>query len=343
MGKRSLLIATAALWVLPPIALLAASNASKVYIRNLLFSEVYSDQDIPDERSLEHLLSRKIKYPRDGDLAAASRSPSEYQALLGRVRSSMDSQEFFGACAQVAARAGLRLSPDDCLAIKVAAGISHEFMGVRCGLEESLAERFSLIQKGVGCCSDFNDAFAIQASVMGLKTREVNNQVHTTSEYYDRNERRWKWVGTSYRTLMADKNGRLLSAYAIRGSNPWDRIRVVDAPPFDKEGFSTIGYEGHYSSKNALQFWNLNSNPAYVFSRERWLIEKGFPRSYVQLFSFLTGVRSGYLFLASPYTAWAFKLLQFIVKLLVLIWAALPLAACIYLVFIRSKSKPSEG
>lgn len=61
-------------------------------------------------------------------------------------------------------------------------------MGARCGLDGSLDQRFLLIQKGVGCCSDFNDAFAIQASVLGLKTREVNNHVHTTSEYYDRSE-----------------------------------------------------------------------------------------------------------------------------------------------------------
>jgi len=343
MGKRSLLIAAAALWVLLPIALLASSKAEKVYIRGLLFSEIYSDQDIPDERSLEHLLSRKIKYPRDGDLAAASRSPSEYQALLDRVYSSIDDLEVSRACAQLAARAGLRLSPDDCLAVKVAAGISDKFMGVRCGLDEGLADRLALIKKGIGCCSDFNDAFAIQASVLGLKTREVNNHVHTTSEYYDRSERRWKWVGTSFRTLMADKSGRLLSAYAIRGSNPWDRIRIIDAPPFDNQGFFTTGFEGHFSSRNALQFWNLNSNASYVFLRERWLIEKGFPRSFVQLFSFLTGVRSGYLFLASPYTAWALRLLQFIVKLLVLIWAALPLAACVYVVFLRSKSMPFEG
>lgn len=56
---RSLLLVSAALWLLPPIALLASSVNDKVYIRSLVFSEIYSDQDIPDERSLEQLLSKK--------------------------------------------------------------------------------------------------------------------------------------------------------------------------------------------------------------------------------------------------------------------------------------------
>ena len=111
----------------------------------------------------------------------------------------------------------------------------------------------------------------------------------------------------------------------------------------DKEGFLTSGYEGHFSSRNSLQFWNLNANPAYVYSRERWLLESRVPRFIVQLFSLLAGVGSGYLYLASPYTAWALKLLQLIVKILVLLWAALPLVVCVYLAYLRCKPKPSRG
>lgn len=343
MRRRPLLIVPAVLWLLTPIMLLASSAGDKVYLRNLIFSEIYDDRDFPGLRTLERFLSGRIKYDKAGDLAAASNSPAEYQALLNRARTSVNSQAVREVCAQVSAKYSMKLSHDDCLAIRIAFAISDKFMGVRCGLDESLSKRFLLIQKGVGCCSDFNEAFAIQASILGLKTREVNNHVHTTSEYYDRSVKRWKWIGTSYRTLIIDNKGQIMGAYAIRASNPWDRVVIVDIPPYDSQGFSTDRYAGHSSAKNSLQFWNLNANPAYVYSRERWLLQLGFPREIVQVFSLLTGVRLGYLYLASPYAAWALSLLQLVIRILILLWVAFPLTACVYFVSLCAKLKSSGG
>jgi len=49
-------------------------------------------------------------------------------------------------------------------------------------LDRQIQARIGSVRNGVGCCSDYNEAFLLRAQAVGLQAREVHNLGHTTAE-----------------------------------------------------------------------------------------------------------------------------------------------------------------
>ena len=186
----------------------------------------------------------------------------------------------------------------------LAKDLSPYQMGGKCGLDGSLRARIGLVRGGVGCCSDYNEAFLLRAQVVGLQARELHNMGHTMAEYYDPAEARWKWIDTSNRVQIADTNGLLVSAYQRRLRLPWRELHFVDLPPVVPAGSdSNSAFSGYFASNNSILYWTKGINLQQQEQFEAPLRQFGVPREVVQAISLSLGIRPGWFVLAAPEAA----------------------------------------
>jgi hypothetical protein len=207
-----------------------------------------------------------------------------------------------------------KLTTSDCLARAIAKDVSPYFIGRKCGLDGSLEQRIGQVLAGDGCCSDFNDAFVLRATYVGLKVREVNNMGHTTAEYFDPHESRWKWIDTSFRTQYADTSGRLLNAYQIRSSSLSRPLRSIDLSPFDNSRFSSANYSGYLAISNSIMYWTRGINLIDQENFEKPFRRLGLSKEMVQSIGLALGMRPGYLVLAPEEAAFRFRLSALLLK-----------------------------
>lgn len=206
-------------------------------------------------------------------------------------------------------------SPADCLARALAEDVSPYMMGGKCGLDGSLRARIDSVRQGIGCCSDYNEAFLLRAQAIGLQVREVHNLGHTTAEYFEPQRQRWHWLDTSNRVQVANEEGQLLSAYQIRTRFPWRPLRLIYLPPFSRDPKANVDqFEGYLNSSNSILYWSKGQNILQIEAFEAPLRRIGLPKELVQLSSLGLGVRPGWLVLASPEAAFRFRLSSWLLK-----------------------------
>jgi hypothetical protein len=188
-------------------------------------------------------------------------------------------------------------------------------MGGKCGLDGSIRARIGLVAKGVGCCSDYNEAFLLRAQAVGLQAREVHNLGHTTAEYFDPAQRRWKWIDTSNRVQVGNEDGHLLSASRVSNRLPWRRLTFIDLPPFeDKKSRPGFTYVGYFTSSNSVLYWTRGLNFQEQENFEAPFRKLGLPKEVVQLASLQIGVLPGWIVLAPGEAAFRFRLSAFLLK-----------------------------
>ena len=292
------------------LVLIAGRYPTSLYVRNALFSEVVDDQQVPSEAALNTLLKHRIRQDPSWLPVRSLFTSTELVRLDGLVSASRR-----GDCRLPSDSAFTVLSPADCLARALAKDVSPYMMGGKCGLDGSLRSRIGSVQRGVGCCSDYNEAFLLRAQATGLQAREVHNMGHTTAEYFDPLRQRWHWLDTSNRVQVADGEGQLLSAYQIRSRFPWRALRFIDLPPFSRDPkASGDQFVGYLSSANSILFWSKGQNILQIEAFEGPLRRIGLPKELVQASSLGLGVRPGWLVLASPEAAFRFRLSSWLLK-----------------------------
>ena len=304
------LLAAFGLWNLLAIGLiLNLSNNEKVYIRAALFSKVVDDSQVSTEGAFDQMLEQG--FLRDGP----ENNPRKLftAGQLAKLDSLVTGAQSAN-CYVPSDGTPAKLTPSDCLARALATDVSPYFLGGKCGLDGSLKARIGQIVKGVGCCSDFNDAFILRAKSVGLRVREVNNMGHTTTEYFDPHKLRWKWIDPSFRSQSADANGGLQSAYEIRSHSQALPLHIVDVPPFDNRTFSSAKYSGYLARNNSILYWTRGINLIETEHFEEPLRRLGLPKGMVQMISLALGIRPGYLVLAPAEAAYRFRLSALLLK-----------------------------
>ena len=194
--------------------------------------------------------------------------------------------------------------------------------GSQCGNDGDLEARVKMVVANKGCCSDFTEAFLVFANLLGVRAREVHDGSHTTVEYYDPNDNKWKWVDPQYKLQMA-KGNTILSFYEISDSEIGDNLLALDA------------LNAKYRSP-FLNVWNKNligytlgSNVVEVEEFEERIRLIPLLKPVYQLASHLAGVRPGYLWVRTrsdaaihglfKYIAMAYALLVILANLAVVL------------------------
>lgn len=167
-----------------------------------------------------------------------------------------------------------------------------------CADSESLAGKVAGVAQRFGCCSDYTAVFQVYAAALELPVRRVENETHTTSEYFDRRSGNWIWIDPMYRAQMTDVTGHLLSHYQIRKHlleyQPVRIVEFLDAP-MTAQTFHGLYDRTHYS----IGYWYPLVDPAFSdeFDAElRWLLV---PRAIRQGVALLLGIRERPIAVAS--------------------------------------------
>jgi hypothetical protein len=290
---------------------ITARYPTSLYFRNALFSEVYDDIQIPNEQALNAALAQRIRRdPPELDVRGLF-SPAELALLDGYAVTSRTT-----ACRVATDHPATRLTPTDCLARMLAKDVSPYQIGGKCGLDGSLRARIGLVRGGVGCCSDYNEAFLLRAQAVGMQAREVHNMGHTMSEYYDPADARWKWIDTSNRVQINHANGSLVSAWQRRIRLPWRELNFVDLPPVAQASSDSIStFRGYLATYNSVLYWTKGINLQQVEQFEAPLRQFGIPRELVQAISLSLGIRPGWFVLAPPEAAFRFRLSAWLLRI----------------------------
>jgi hypothetical protein len=217
-----------------------------------------------------------------------------------------------------------RLTAADCTARAIAEAVSPYVMGGKRGLDGSIRARIGFVPKGVGCCSDYNEAFLLRAQSVGLHSREVHNLGQTTAEYFDPAQSRWKWIDTSNRMHVSNDRGNLLSAMRFGNRFPWRRLYLVNLPPFEgKDLKSGMTFEAYLATANSVLFWTKGLNFQEQENFESPLRQLGLPKEVFQFASLQAGIRPGWIVLAPAEAAFRFRLSALLLKVSFATFAAL--------------------
>jgi hypothetical protein len=293
------------------ISIGALRYPSSVYLRNALFATTVDDTQIRTEDNLNQFLQQRRRLePPDLEVRNLFTS-SELRSM-----DAMKASSSHASCRQPTDHPFTRLTPTDCLARALALDVSRFQMGGKCGMDGSIRARIGSVENGIGCCSDYNEAFLLRANAVGLEAREVHNMGHTTAEYFDPSRQRWTWIDTSHRVQIAEANGDLVSAWSRRNRAPWQSLTFVDLPPLSSSNnFRQPGPSPFTGTNNAILYWTNGINLLEQERFEEPLRRVGLPREAVQLVSLLLGVRPGWTVLAPPEAAFRLRLSAWLLRI----------------------------
>lgn len=208
----------------------------------------------------------------------------------------------------------------DCIVYGVISELIPGSGGATCGNSGDLESRLKATKNNVGCCSDFAESFLVYAGSLGVKAREVHDGLHTTAEYYDPMQSKWKWIDPQYNQQIAS-DGVILSANEIIASEFTKKLDLVD--------FADSGHFSPYlriSNKNLLGY-TLGNNILEVDRFEAFMIGLHLPKSVIQLVSHVAGVRPSYLWVRSGADAYLQRLYKYVSIAIFMVLVSLNLIA----------------
>lgn len=269
-------------------ALCRLSNGQQIYLRNLVFSSIYSDREIGNEAGIEQRLAAGF---RNGG------SPTEYAEYLevNKLRQ---------------LKIVARNSGDDTRALAVALTrmLEHTGDGTICGVE-SLSNVVHDTALGKGCCSDFSKAWIFYARALDMQVREVHNMTHTMVEYFDRTSRRWQMVDPYNHIQIVDLDNQPLSHFRIRTQNLFVAYRAIALLPGGPD-FDVAGYLGYAQTQYASLMWTMGVNYLEIEAWDRQLRKLHLPKQIRQLFLLTIGIHPGWTMLTTNTLAMYLRLLQ---------------------------------
>lgn len=286
-NARLFWVCTVLLNALAVVLLLGLGNDEKIYMRNVLFSKIYAEKDLPTEASVDERIH--ADFMRD-------QNPEAYAqyinlAKLDHLRKVKNDP-----------------SGDRELAVAIIQSLGNMSDGRVCGLE-SLNKIVYDTERGIGCCSDYSKAWMFYAMYLGMNVREVNSINHTTVEYQDRKTGQWQWIDPYNRIEIVDANGQPLSLYDIRSENLFDKLNYKRVATGNGD-FDVESYEGYAPSQLSVLMWRLGTN---FLDIDRWdtrLRGLGLPKSIRQLILLSTGVQPHWLILTTNALAASLRALQ---------------------------------
>lgn len=279
------------LFVLLNVALLSALNTlpvnSKVYLRNVLFSDIVTDSEITTEAALEARLARGFR--RDAG------SPQDYDPYLNAatVAALLQLKASGAGAQQLAQEIGVRIGPAS--------------RRSTCGLEK-YADLHRAVEAGLGCCSDYAKIWLSYANRIGLPAREVQYFRHAGVEYLDAQLGQWIWFDALYRKSIARADGRPMNQFQARAAAGREPVTMVDHPPgVPRDALMDDLYAPFNLS--AL-FYPQGNNLLEIHRFERPLAALRLSKSMRQLAGHLLGVRRDYLLYTSESYAFYFRLIK---------------------------------
>lgn len=270
------------------LLLLGLGNDGKVYMRNILFSQIYTEKDLPAETAIDDKIQSYFK--RD-------QSPADYihyinQDKLKDLIKTKDDPK----------------ADDRDLAVAIIQSLGNMSDGKICGLE-SLNKIVFDTERGMGCCSDYSKAWMFYAIYLGMNVREVNSLNHTTVEYQDRRTGRWHWIDPFNRVEIVQANSQVMSLFEIRSATLFDQLQYNRVAKGNAE-FDVENYEGYAPSQLSVLMWRLGTN---FLGIDRWdsrLRKLGLPKSIRQTILLVTGVQPHWMILTTNALAAKFRALQ---------------------------------
>lgn len=265
----SALLLVVGIGLTPPAALVAA--------RSLMFSKFVADDSVSQQQLNDGLAAR----------SAAVDDPREYRRLVN--------PQVFTA---LLAFARQHAQDSTALAREIVRRMSPGRPTTGCG-QESLGEKVEAATRRYGCCSDYTAAFLVYAGALGLPARRVENQIHTTAEYFDRHTGSWVWVDPMYREQATDTTGRLLSQFDVRRSMLAHKpVRIIELydPPVAAHTRRELYDEAQY----AIAYWYPRTDLVAIDDFDARLRAFHLPRPIRQMAAFWRGVRTEPTGIASP-------------------------------------------
>lgn len=306
-----------ALWLLSML-----SGNTQVYLRNLLFSEIVSDSDIPSEVALDARLMTGFKTDR--------RTPGPQESYVNE-----DKLRKLRALQASA-------SPTDKLAVAVAAAIGPSPTGIYCGKHPTYA-LVQGVEVGQGCCSDYSKAFLVYASHLGIKAREVYVLSHATVEYFNPEQGRWIWFDPYFGTQITDQDGKLLSLYQIRMASRFQDLRLLDHPPSINSIPAFQGFRGYDTRHYDVLLYKQGNNFFELEELHRRVQGLHLPKSILQLGAYFLDIQPGYLMLTTEGMATYMRTLKSLLWGLAQTWAWINVLSITLLIYWarRSRAMPS--
>ncbi len=268
-------------------------TTQQVYLRNLMFSDIFSDLNLED---FNEVLLQGFK--RDTDISQYINfiNPSSFQKLKEKPYPS--DRELAWAIVGVIGR------PD----------------GSVCGLE-TLGKTVYETLRGKGCCSDYSKAWLFYANLLGMRAREVSTFNHTTVEYLNRATGQWQWLDPFNQTEFRDIKGRVLSILEVRNSR-YDEELLVNRPFESDFFFDANGYLGYSRAQMGVVFWRRGVNFLELETLDAQLRHWGLPKSVRQFLALVAGVQPRWLMVVTEADYFYYKLLKSLVLMLIFFWLA---------------------
>jgi hypothetical protein len=269
--------------------LLSLGISQRVYMRDLLFSEILMDHGLKGEDEINQRLSTNFK--KD----ASTQAYVDYlhpEALRSLSTHKGDDRSLALAIAEVLG------TPD----------------GSVCSLE-TLGQTVFDTRRGKGCCSDYSKSFLFYANFLGLQAREVSLFNHTTVEYLNRANGRWQWLDPFNRVEITDAAGHALSSYQIRQTSAFVALtykKLASAAG----AFDADTYAGYAPAQMSTMLWRLGTNFLEIEAWDLKMRGWGFSKSVRQAIMLSAGVQPGWLMVTTNAGSFYYKTLR------ALLWAA---------------------
>ena len=263
-------MAVAALHTLP--------TNTKVYIRNLLFSDILSDTDLSSETDVERRLGQAF--------LENARASATYDSFIntGKLNALSDIRDKEGTGTN--------------LAVSIASMLGPPPTGNYCGTQ-AIHRIVENVENGKGCCSDYSKAFIAYAARLGLRSREVYVLSHSTVEYYDAVEKRWIWLDPYFGSQITNEQGKRLSIYQIRAASRFDHLQLLDLPPRNDTIPAFKTFRGYDIRQYGLLIYKKGNNFLDYEELEKKISWLGLPKSAFQFVAFVAGTHPGYIILTT--------------------------------------------
>ena len=242
--------------------------SQRVYLRDLMFSEIVSDSGLPNTvEGVDALLMNGFKVDASTDAYSDYLHPNSLRALTDKAK--------------------VHAQGDHLLALAITAQLGQPDGSV-CGLE-ALGDTVFDTRRGQGCCSDYSKSWLFYANYLGMTVREVSLFNHTTVEFFNRATGRWQWLDPFNRVEIVDAKDQPLSLLEIRNASRFEALKFKRLPSANQQ-FAVDSYAGYAPAQMSTMLWRRGTNFLEVEAWDRVLRAWGLSKSVRQMVTLMAGV-----------------------------------------------------
>lgn len=253
------------------ILIFLIDNGSQVVIRDLLFTKVYTEKQL---ESLHNKLDEinYSNYKKEDLINIYNNFPENLKDIIEISNNSFSSQHEKVLFLMNNFSPSFNMDSEQCLINNVSDTTRRVF------------------EAGEGCCSDFAKSAITILATIGIKSREINNNRHTSIEYFNSDTNSWIWIDPSYRLFAVNNKEDLLSAEEIFLSR-YGEIKYIEFGlktltefmPFEDNIY-------HLPNQNNALFYSLDSLDPPL--RDKF-IDYGISTAITELIFHVTNLRQG--------------------------------------------------